>query len=215
MQRAGREPDWSRVAAAGRLLVEAFDPPTPTPAGVFVTPAAPASAPGPTRTALPATAEPTRTQPPPPTTTPRPPPTPTAPPTATAGPVEYVLTRQELDAELTRAIAAGGVPLRNPAIRLVPSDRVALTGQLPVAIFLVPVELEARLAIDDRGRVNVTTTRVGAVGAELPDGIAQTLGSQIDEQGTRAVRGALPPDARARSVRVEPERIVVELAPTT
>jgi hypothetical protein len=214
MERAGREPDWSRVAAAGRLLVEAFDPPTPTPAGAFVTPAAPGSAPSPTRTALPAPAGPTRTLPPP-TATPRPPPTPTAPPTATTGPVEYVLTRQELDAELTRAIAAGGVPLRNPAIRLVPSDRVALTGQMPVAIFLVPVEVEARLAIDDRGRVSVTTTRVGAVGAELPDGIAQTLGSQIDEQGTRAVRGALPPDARASAVRVEPERIVVQLAPTT
>src|SRR5687768_13228481 len=152
MERAGREPDWSRVAAAGRLLVEAFDPPTPTPVGLFVTPAAAAAPPpSPTRTASPSPVELTRTRVPP-TATPRPPPTPTAPPTATAGPVEYVLTRQELDAELTRAIAAGGVPLRNPTIRLVPSDRVALTGQLPVAIFLVPVELEARLTIDERGR---------------------------------------------------------------
>src|SRR5688500_8838650 len=115
MERAGREPDWTRVAAAGRLLAAAFDPPPPTPAGVSVAPATTASPPSPTCTALPGPAEPART-PLPATATARPPPTPTAPPTATAGPVEYVLTRQELDAELTRAIAAGGVPLRNPAI---------------------------------------------------------------------------------------------------
>ena len=214
MNRAGREPDWSRVAAAGQLLIEAFDPPPPTPVGAFVTPSGGGAPPTATRQvpAAAPTAEPTRTPEPArpsPSPTPRPPATPTAPST-----VEYVVTRDELDTELRRAIGGGGVPLRDPAIRLVPTDRVALTGQLPVAIFLVPVELEARVAVDDRGRVSVTTTKVEAVGAQLPDGVAQALGSQIDEQGTRAVRGALPPDARARAVRVEAERIVVELAPT-
>ena len=205
MNRAGREPDWSRVAAAGQLLIEAFDPPPATPAAT------------PTRSALPTptrfppdvtrTPEPSR---PPPSATPRASATPTAPPAR----LEYVVTRQELDAELQRAVTGSGVPLRNPSVRLLPDDRVALTGQLPVAIFLVPLELEARVAVDNAGRVSVTTTRVEAVGAQLPAGIAQTLGGQIDEQGTRAVRGALPPDARARAVRVEEERIVVELAPT-
>jgi hypothetical protein len=209
MNRAGREPDWTRVAAAGQLLLEAFDPPPATPTGAFVTPAR-VVPPTPTRFPLDATRtpEPTRTAVPA-TATSRPA------ATATAGPIEYVLTREELDAELRRAIAGGAVPLRDPSIRLVPTDRVALTGQLPIAIFLVPLELEARVAVDDRGQVSVTTTKVQAVGASLPEGIAQALGSQIDDQGTRAVRGALPPNARARGVRVEPDRIVVELAPTT
>src|SRR5687768_14469131 len=161
MNRAGREPDWSRVAAAGQLLIEAFDPPRPTPAGAFVTPGAtPARAALPTPTPFPMDAtrvpEPARA-----TATPRPPPTQTTRP----APVEYVLTRQALDAELKRAIGGGGVPLRDPSVRLVPSDRVALTGQLPVAIFLVPVALEARVAVDNAGRVSVTTTKVEAVGA--------------------------------------------------
>ena len=212
MNRAGREPDWSRVAAAGQLLLEAFDP-LRTPAD----PVVPPSAAAPTRTTAPpaptrAPAEATRVEP---TRTPAPTPTlrPPAPTATPRGPIEYVLSRAELDAELRRAIGSGGVPLRDPSVRFVPTDRVALTGHLPVAIFLVPLELEARVGIDDRGRVQVTTTKVEAVGAALPDGIAQALGSQIDEQGTQAVRGALPPDARARSVRVEEERIVVELAP--
>ena len=104
------------------------------------------------------------------------------------------------------------MPLRDPTVHLVPSDRVALFGQVPFAIFMVPVEMEARISVDDRGQVRVTTTRVEAVGAQLPAEVAQALGSQIDDEGTRAVAGALPPSARAQRVRVEPERIVVEVA---
>jgi hypothetical protein len=203
MVRSGREPDWSRVVAAGQLLREALDPPLPTPTPRLVTPT-------PTRivplTPTPLRAAPSPTSPPPPTPT-RPVPTPTPTP-----PLEYVLTRQELGVELTRAIEAGGVPLRDPQVRLVPSDRVALTGQVPIAIFLVPVELEARLSVDDSGKVLVRTTRVEAVGAQLPADLTQSLGRTIDDDGTRAVANALPPDARARSVRVESERIVVEVA---
>jgi hypothetical protein len=206
MNRAGREPDWSRVAAAGVLLLEAFDPPPPTPVEPLVTTRLPAT----TRPSLSESTPTPRSAPPSPTATARP----LSSATAVPGSVEYVLTRQELDAELKRAMGSVGMPLRDAALRLVPNDRVALTGQLPVAIFLVPVELEARVALDDRGRVTVRTTRVQAIGAELPDGVAQALGTQIDEQGTQAVRSALPSDARARGVRVEAERIVVDLAPT-
>jgi hypothetical protein len=201
--RSGREPDWSRVAAASQLLRGLFDPSTPTP-----------------RPAPPGTATPTRIVPLTPTPRPvSPSPTPPAPtatrpvgtPTA-APPLEYVLTRSELDAELTRAIQAGGLPLREPRVRLVPSDRVALSGQMPIAIFVVPVELEARLTIDPDGKVQVRTTRVEAVGSQLPPELTEALGRTIDDDGTRAIANALPPGARARSVRVEPERIVVEVA---
>jgi hypothetical protein len=200
MARSGREPDWSRVVAAGQLLREAFDPPVRTPTPRFVPPGAIP----PTRI-VPLTPTPVGAAPPPTATRPVATPTPTA-------PTEFVLTRQELGAELIRAIQSGGVPLRDTQVRLVPSDRVALSGQLPVAIFLVPVELEARLSVDADGKVRVRTTRVEAVGSQLPAELTQALGRTIDDDGTRAVANALPPDARAKSVRVEPERIVVEVA---
>jgi hypothetical protein len=205
MSRSGREPDWSRVAAAGQLLREAFDPPVPTPSPRLVAAATvtPNRVVPPTPTPLPASPSPT---PPPPTAT-----RPIATPTPTP-PREYVLTRDELDAELGRAIASRGVPLRGPRVRLVPSDRVALSGQVAIAIFLVPVELEAQLSIDGAGKVQVRTTRVDAVGSQLPAELTEALGRTIDDDGTRAVANALPADARARSVRVEPERIVVEVA---
>jgi hypothetical protein len=203
MYRAGREPDWTRIAAAGRMFVEAFEVPPVTPTAAFV----------------PGGSTPTRVVPNTPTPDdPRPTPgraaTPTPPPVATraAAPNEFVLTREELDSQLQRAIDESGVPLRDATVRLVPSDRVLMNGQMPVAIFLVPLEMEARVSIDGGGKVQVRTTRVEAVGAQLPDGIAQALGQRIDDQGTAAVAKALPRDSRARSVRVEPERIVVEVA---
>src|SRR5262245_7523999 len=109
MSRSGREPDWSRVAAAGQLLREAFDPPPPTP---------PATATATRIVPLTPTAHPPSPTAPLPTATR---PAPTAVPTPTV-PREYVLTLGELDAELARAIQSGSVPLREPRVRLVPSD---------------------------------------------------------------------------------------------
>jgi hypothetical protein len=82
-----------------------------------------------------------------------------------------------------------------------------------VAVFEVPVEIEARLFVDDRGALRLSTTRVDAVGASLPAGVASTLGQQIDAQGSQAVEAALPPGAAARRVAVESDRVTVEIAP--
>jgi hypothetical protein len=157
--------------------------------------------------------EPTRA----PTSTPVPP-TRAPVPTAMRAPVasaptgrEVSISRDELDGELKRSLADGGAPLRNPRLGFVPSDRVTLAGEVPVAIFQVPVQIEARLFVEG-GQVKVSTTKVEAVGASLPGEMARTIGQRVDDQGTQAVAGALPPGATARRVVVEADRIRVELA---
>lgn len=122
------------------------------------------------------------------------------------------MTAAELDAELKRVVSTGGLPLRDPAVRLMPADRVILTGSVPVAIFQIPVEMEARLIVED-GRIHVATTRVEAVGAQLPRELAAQLGQQVNDQGSQAIQTALPPGRRARRVTVDTERILVQLDP--
>ena len=78
--------------------------------------------------------------------------------------------------------------------------------------FQIPVEIEARLSVDERGQVRVTTSRVQAVGATLPESVTAELGRRVDDQGTRAIADALPPGSVARRVVVESDRIRVELA---
>jgi hypothetical protein len=188
--------------------------------------AAKAGAPAGTQTAGAATPNPTRA----PVSTPtaldtptavaaaRPTAVPTAAPRPTAttaprAPTTLAISAAELDAELKRQVANGAVPLRNPVLTLAPPDRVQLRGGVPVAVFEVPVEIEARLFVDDRGALRLSTTRVDAVGASLPAGVASALGQQIDAQGSQAVEAALPPGAAARRVAVESDRVTVELAP--
>ena len=98
-------------------------------------------------------------------------------------------------------------------MRLLPPDSVGLQGGVPISIFQVPVEIEARLAVDDHGQVRVTTSKVQAVGASLPESVATEIGRRIDDQGSRAIADAMPPGATARRVVVEPDRIRIELAP--
>jgi hypothetical protein len=143
-------------------------------------------------------------------------PTPTDAPVATApsrptGPAQVGLTGAELDAELKRQVVSGGIPLRNPALSLAPPDRLILRGAVPVAIFQIPVEVEAQLTVED-GQVKVTTTRVDAIGASLPQSVATSLGQQVDALGSQAVRAALPAGTRARKVTVDSERVTVDLA---
>jgi len=150
------------------------------------------------------TAEPTRA------------PTPTDVPAAAApsrpsAPSQVSVSGADLDAELKRQVASGGIPLRNPTLALQPPDRLVLRGSVPVAIFEVPVEVEARLSVED-GQLKVTTTRVDAVGASLPQGVATSLGQQVDDLGGQAVRAALPSGARPRKVTVEADRVSVDLA---
>jgi hypothetical protein len=189
----------------------------------------------PTASARPATVGPIGTsasatpRPPEPTSTPAPEPRPEGARTATARPTslptpvptapprlpgarQVGISLDELDRELKQALQGTGTPLRNPRVRLLPPDRVGLEGAVPIAIFQVPVEIEARLSVDDRGQVRVTTSRVQAVGASLPESVTAELGRRIDAQGTRAIADALPPGSAARRVVVEPDRIRVELA---
>jgi len=171
--------------------------------------------PEPTPTLAPA---PTREPSPESTRTPRPTPVPTAVPTPlpTATPPlpaarQVGISLDELDRELKQALQGSGAPLRNPRVRFLPPDRVGLEGGVPIAIFQVPVEIEARLSVDERGQVRVTTSRVQAVGASLPESVTAELGRRIDDQGTRAIADALPAGSAARRVIVEPDRIRVEL----
>jgi hypothetical protein len=182
-------------------------PPPATPSVVSSPTSVPTATPAPTLvpTSRPATSVPTRA--PTPTVLP-----PTAVPTKPAGPRQVGVTADELDAELKKQVAAGGVPLRNPTLRMQPPDSMVLRGAVPVAIFQVPVEVEARLSVDDRGALKVTTTRVDAVGASLPQSMATTLGQQVDQLGSQAVQGALPRGAKAQRVVVEADRVTVDLA---
>lgn len=165
----------------------------------------PTTAPRPSPTARPAaTSVPTRA----PTATPRP----TAVPTKPTGPTQVGVSVAELDAEIKKQVAAGGLPLQNPSLRTQPPDRLTLSGSVQVAIFIVPVEIEAQLSVDENGAVRVTTTRVEAVGASLPESVTTSLGSQVDDLGSQAVQAALPPGARAQRVTVDEERVAVELA---
>jgi hypothetical protein len=162
-----------------------------------------------TPTARPATATPTRVATPTaaPATA-----APTALPTKPSAPPQVGVTADELDAELKKLVAAGGLPLRNPSLHMQPPDRMVLRGTVPVAIFQIPVEVEAQLSVDDRGAVRVTTTRVDAVGASLPQSVATSLGQQVDDLGSQAIQAALPTGARARRVTVDADRVTVELA---
>src|SRR5579884_1464189 len=185
--------------------------PVATPVAIARRAVAPTPTEAPSATSAPAT--PTATVPPRPTSTPTSAPERAAPPTPVVrGPSTVSISGSELDGELKRQVAAGGIPLRNPSVALVPPDRVQLRGDMPVAIFSVPVEIEARLLVDDRGALRLSTTRVDAVGSSLPAGVSSALGQQIDDQGSQAVQAALPPGATARRVSVESDRVTVELA---
>jgi hypothetical protein len=186
-------------------LVTRPAPATPSAVPTATVASTPTAAPTLLPTTRPATALPTR--PPTPTALP-----PTVAPTRTAGPRQVWVTADELDAELKRQVASGGLPLRNPSLRMQPPDGMILRGAVPVAIFQIPVEVEARLSVDDRGTLKVTTTRVEAVGASLPQSVATSLGQQVDALGSQAVQGALPRGVKAQRVVVEADRVTVELA---
>jgi hypothetical protein len=212
---------WSEMQA-GRSpvarLIGATPSPSPRPTAVGQTPTSAAAAPRPAAPTATAAPQPTRAAPSPtatlpsPTATVRPAPTPTAPP-PTPATRQVGISLDELDRELKQTLEASGAPLRSPVLRFLPPDGVGLQGRVPLAIFQVPVDIEARLSVDERGQVRVTTSRVQAVGASLPDAVTAELGRRVDDQGTRAIAEALPPDAVARRVVVEPDRIQVELAP--
>jgi hypothetical protein len=215
---AGRSPLWlisgitptstPRAVVVVPTATSASSAPRPAEPSAMVTPTGPATAtPSPASIPTPRAA-PTSTAPLA-TATPRPTALPPSPPQPTARQVG--ITLEELDRELKQTLAGSGAPLRNPRLRFQPPDAVGLAGGVPVSIFQIPVEIEARLSVDERGQVKVTTTRVQAVGATLPDGVTAELGRRIDEQGTRAIADALPPAAVARRVVVEPDRIRVEL----
>ncbi|TAK25785.1 MAG: hypothetical protein EPO26_02090 [Chloroflexota bacterium] len=142
------------------------------------------------------------------------PPSPTSSPArASADGTKVWVTLADLDGRLRASFSTGPVVLRETRARLTPPDRVNVGGRLSLAVVTVPVEIEAKLTVDDRGAVRVTTTRVEAIGATLPADILSTLGKQIDDEGSRAVAAALPAGSKARKVAVESERIVVDLAP--
>jgi hypothetical protein len=210
---------WSEMRAgrlgAGLLFAGTPMTPTPTRAVGIAGPSSPTatSSREPTRVATP-TAEPTRAAAPTePTRAPTATRIVTLPTGAPAGPREVGLTLEELDSAFKSALEGSGAPLRNPSLQLLPPERVALRAAVPVAIFQVPVEMEARLSIDDRGQVKVTTTKVQAVGASLPESVTAELGRRIDDEGGRAIGAALPRGAVARRVVVESDRVRVELAP--
>lgn len=128
-----------------------------------------------------------------------------------SGPVQVSISAAELNTELQRQATAGGLPLVAPVLVLAAPDRLILRGTILVAVFQVPVEVEARISVDDDGVLRVATTRVEAVGSNLPPSVAAALGQQIDVLGGQAVRSALPVGSRARQVDVQPERITVDL----
>jgi hypothetical protein len=204
---------YSSELRTGRLLNAA----TPTGAAPAY-PAAPptaTTAPSPTTPPIPtATVVPLSPTAPRPTATPPPPARPSPPPpgAATAAPSEVSITLDELESVLRRSLESSGGPLRSPRLTFMPPDRIAMRAAVPVAIFQVPVEIEARLTVDDRGAVRVTTTRVDAVGATLPAGVTAELARRIDDEGSRAVAESLPRGARARRVVVEPSRVRIDLA---
>lgn len=136
-------------------------------------------------------------------------------PTVTSAPTrpltrELSLPAEALEAELRRASASGPIPLLNPALQLHPPDRVLLTGEVQIAVFRVPVEIEGLVTVES-GAVRVRATRVQAVGAQLPDAVSTALGRQVDAEAGAAIAAALPPGAQARRVTVETDRIVVEV----
>lgn len=197
----GRISDLAQFARAAKkagapAVVTRAPPNTPTLAPTAAPAAAATAAPRPTSEA---------------TRAPTPIEVPTAAPAKPAPPGQVAVSGADLDAELKRQIVAGGIPLRNPSLTLQPTDRLVLRGAVPVAIFQVPVEVEARLSVED-GQVKVTTTRVDAVGASLPQSVTASLGQQVDDLGSQAVRAALPPGTRARRVAVEADRVTVDLA---
>ena len=204
---------WSE-AQAGRsplgLLSATTATPSPRPATAGPTATSAAAAPRPPEPTSTAPPSPTRTSVPA-TASPRPTPAPTPSPT-TAAARQVGISLEELDRELKQTLQGSGAPLRNPRLRFLPPDRVGLQGGVPIAIFQVPVEIEARLSVDEQGQVRVTTSRVEAVGASLPESVTAELSRRIDDQGTRAIADALPPGGVARRIVVEPDRIRVELA---
>ncbi len=194
--RAGRQVDWMEIASsaieAATDIATGAAPATPT-AGTGLTPPAPRPSGAPVR----ATAQPT---PVPPTIA-----------TAAAGATTYVLTRSELETQLSVAAGSGPMPMREVTVRLIPANRVALAGRLSLSVVTLPVEIEATLTVDADGAIRITPSRVEAIGATLPVDVAQALRNQVDEQGRRAITSALPPGSRARSIAVEADRIVVEI----
>src|SRR5258708_36473077 len=178
-------------------LAQTGAPSTPTVRAAA--PTASATAPAPLPTSPPATATASPVPRPSATPTRLPEPTATLAP-ATRGPTTLSISADELDGEIKRHGIAGSIPLRNPSVTLVAPDRVQVRGSVLVAIFQVPVELEARLSVNDRGALRLSTTRVDAVGATLPQSLSAALGQQLDEQGSQAVQAALPAGAVARRV---------------
>lgn len=126
---------------------------------------------------------------------------------------QVAISLDELERALKSSIEGGSSSLRNPSLRFLPPDRVSLRGEVPIAVFHIPVEIEARLLVDQRGTIRVTTGHVEAVGASLPGALVTEIGRRVDDQGTRAIQDALPPGALARRVTVESDRIRVDLTP--
>jgi len=195
--RAGRQVDWLEIAssaiAAAADITTGVAPATPTPRTGLATPARPSGSAVGATMATPAPAPQTLA-------------------TAATGATAYIITRAELETQLSAGAGSGPMPMREVTVRLIPSNRVAMAGRLSLSVVTLPVEIEATLTVDADGAIRIAPSRIEAIGATLPADVTQALRNQVDDQGRRAINSALPPGSRARAIVVESDRIVVDLS---
>jgi hypothetical protein len=116
----------------------------------------------------------------------------------------------DIQKRLDQEIAGRKVAFREATIRLVPPDRVIVSGKIQGAADLITVEVELQVMAEN-GKPKIVTQGLRAAGVQVPREAYDALTQRADE-GNAELAKQLKPNEYLSRVVVEPTQVIAEIA---
>lgn len=129
-----------------------------------------------------------------------------APVAATDRRVSY--TAAEILASLRTELVVRRVAWSDPGVKLVPPDRVIVTGKVQGSAGPSPAQVTLQIGVSHDGRPSVASTKLSGAAADVRNALLDALTKRVEE-ANRALPGQPGPVQTARRILVENGRTVV------
>ena len=116
----------------------------------------------------------------------------------------------DIQKRLDLEIAGRKVAFREATVRLVPPDRVIVSGKIQGAADLITVEVELQVMAEN-GKPKIVTQGLRAAGVQVPREAYDALTQRADE-GNAELAKQLKPNEYVSRVVVEPTQVIAEIA---
>ncbi|HEY3080209.1 MAG TPA: hypothetical protein VGM69_09910 [Chloroflexota bacterium] len=120
----------------------------------------------------------------------------------------YVLP--DIQKRLDQEIAARRVAYQEAVVRLVPPDRIIVSGRIQGAASLISTEVELQV-LAENGKPKMVVQGIRAAGVEVPKEAFDAL-NQRAEEGNQELAKQLQPNEYLQRVVVEPNQVIAEIA---